>query len=119
MKIQRFFHWGVKVVSLAPRSQSSSWQFEGANIRKASTYRAAVLREFGTELQIEELKRKKLESNQVSKIYVACKYYLSEIGCYSYCLYSIMVKVCSVVTEGRVVFLFFFFTLYIYSNLQV
>lgn len=65
MNIQRFFHWGAKVVSLAPRSQSSSWQFERANIRKASTYRAAVLKEFGAELQIEELKRKKLERNQV------------------------------------------------------
>lgn len=63
---QRLFHWGTKVTSLAPRSQTSSWQCERVNIRKASTYRAAVLNEFGQELQIQELKRKKLEGNEVS-----------------------------------------------------
>lgn len=101
------------MVSLAPRSQSSSWQFERANIRKASTYRAAVLNEFGAELQIEELKRKKLERNQVSKIYVACKYYLSEVGCFSYCVYSTTVEVYYVVKNKKVKYgiFFFFFTL--------
>lgn len=64
--IQRLFHWGAKVVTLAPRNQSSSWECGRAGIRKASMYKAAVLNKFGEELQIQELKRKRLERNEVS-----------------------------------------------------
>ncbi|KAL7643946.1 UNVERIFIED_CONTAM: hypothetical protein RMT77_005957 [Armadillidium vulgare] len=40
-------------------------------IRLASTYRAAILKEYGTPLQIEELKRKKLKSKEV-RVAVHC-----------------------------------------------
>ncbi|KAG0724526.1 Quinone oxidoreductase-like protein 2 [Chionoecetes opilio] len=65
LKMQRLLVWGAKAVSSAPCQQPSSWLCGRANIRKASTYRAAVLREFGQDLQIKDMKRNKLKGNEV------------------------------------------------------
>uniref|UniRef100_A0A0N7ZB42 Enoyl reductase (ER) domain-containing protein n=2 Tax=Scylla olivacea TaxID=85551 RepID=A0A0N7ZB42_SCYOL len=65
LKMQRLLNLGAKAISLAPLQQPSTWLCGRANIRKASTYKAAVLREFGQDLQIEDIKRKKLQGNQV------------------------------------------------------
>lgn len=65
LNIQRLLHWGAKAVSLAPCQQPSTWLCGRINIRKVSTYKAAVLREFGQELQVEDVKRQRLEGNEV------------------------------------------------------
>ena len=64
--MQRLLTLGAKAVSLGPLQPSITRLCGGVSVRKASTYKAAVLREFGQKLQIEDVKRKKLGRNQVS-----------------------------------------------------
>ena len=89
-KMQRLLHSGAKGVSLVPPQQPSSWLYGIANIRRTSTYKAAVLREFGQELQIEDFKRKKLQGNQVSKfiLHINVKFLILYKKFFSYCFIS-------------------------------
>lgn len=61
--VGRVYQMGKRLGSLA---SSASFRFFSQSNRNASTYRAAVLREFGEDLHIEEKKRQKLKSNEVS-----------------------------------------------------
>lgn len=61
--VGRVYQVGKRLLSLA---SSPSFRLFSQGNRNASTYKAAVLREFGEDLHIEEKERKKLKSSEVS-----------------------------------------------------
>ena len=55
-----------------PSSNSIKTNSNHVSKRLASTYRAAVLREFGEDFKIEDIKRKKLKPDEVSNVKYFC-----------------------------------------------
>lgn len=71
---------------LAPKAVSSAAlplrQTQGcqvAGIRRASTYRAAVLKEFGQDLEVQELKRRKIKKQEVRVAVYSCGVNASDV----------------------------------------
>lgn len=59
-----------KAVSSAALPLRQTQGYQVAGIRRASTYRAAVLKEFGQDLEVQELKRRKIKKQEVRNRYL-------------------------------------------------